>query len=396
VLAQGIWFGLATTPLFLIGPWIAPGLLRAMGHSGQMLEYEIVYFGVLAFGAGATVLVAAQSAYFTGRGATRVVMLVDISATLLNAVLDYAWIFGEWGFPEWGVHGAAWATVVAQWTKVAVFAWLTQRPAERRTYQTRPLGRLDRQLLRRLLRFGGPSAFQMLSEGLAFTLLILFVGQLGSQATAATTLAFSINNVAFVPMMGLGIAVSTLVGQKLGENRSDLAERATWSALFLALAYTSMFAVLYVGFPEWFFVMHERFADKEELDAIRPTALILLRFVAAYCLFDAAQLVFAGAIKGAGDTRYVLIMTLSIGAIAIGIGKVFQAQVADPLLWWWWICAFWVLALAAAFGWRFIGGRWKRYRVIETQVVAEPLTLPTPLSCSTPNEPFVADASQNL
>jgi len=103
--------------------------------------------------------------------------------------------------------------------------------------------------------------------------------------------------------------------------------------------------------------------------------------------------VFAGAIKGAGDTRYVLIVTLSISGTAIGIGKLLQGQAADPLRWWWWICAFWVLALAAAFGWRFVNGRWKRFRVIEPNCVAPMSALPMPLSCSAPDEPCVADRS---
>ena len=96
----------------------------------------------------------------------------------------------------------------------------------------------------------------MLVEIAGFTLFLLLVGRLGPDAMAATTLAFNVNSVAFVPMLGLGIAVTTMVGQQLGRNQPDLAARATWTALWMAVVYMGTMAVLYVAAPDLFLLGH--------------------------------------------------------------------------------------------------------------------------------------------
>ena len=90
---------------------------------------------MLIFGSGSVVIAAAQASFFTGREQTRVVMFVDTTATVLNAALDYLWIFGRCGFPAGGITGAAWATVTAEWFRVLVYALVMLRPATRGTYQ---------------------------------------------------------------------------------------------------------------------------------------------------------------------------------------------------------------------------------------------------------------------
>ena len=97
--------------------------------------------------------------------------------------------------------------------------------------------------MRRLWRYGGPGGLQTFMEVAAFTVFLMLVGRLGEVALAATTLAFNVNNVAWVPMWGLGTAVTAIVGQQLGRNRPDLAARATWTALGIALAYMGTMAL---------------------------------------------------------------------------------------------------------------------------------------------------------
>src|SRR5947208_2223084 len=130
--------------------------------------------------------------------------------------------------------------------------WLLMRRRKERQQFALDGSHFGWELFRRLMRFGLPSGLPQLVEGLAFTMLTNSVAAVGMVAGAATSIAFTINAVAFVPMIGLNITVSTLVGQKLGENRPDLAERATWTALILGTAYTGFFALLYVTVPDSF------------------------------------------------------------------------------------------------------------------------------------------------
>ncbi len=170
-------------------------------------------------------------------------MLVDMFAAAMNIVLDYAWVFGNWGFPEWGIAGAAWATVISLWAKTAIYLVLVLRHKNREQYGTWSGMRFDRELFGRLLRYGFPSGAQLLLDVGAFTGFLVMVGRLGEKELAATGLAFNVNTLAFIPMLGFGMAVTTLVGQRLGENRPELAMRGTWTAFWLSSTYIGVMAL---------------------------------------------------------------------------------------------------------------------------------------------------------
>jgi MATE family multidrug resistance protein len=229
VVWQGVFLGVATIPLFLLLIPLSPAIFARTGHPPRVIAEETLYFQALAYGGGAAVISAALAGFFTGLGASRVVMIVDVCASLVNILLDYVMIFGIGPVPEWGVSGAGWATSMAQWSKVVGYAAIMALPEFRRPYGLVTSCRWDTPLMARLLRFGGPSGLQMFFEVAGFTLLTFLMGTLGEVTLAATTVAFSVNAIAFVPMVGLGIAVATMVGQQLGADRPELAERATWT-----------------------------------------------------------------------------------------------------------------------------------------------------------------------
>ncbi len=373
---QGVWIGLASVPLFLAVIPLAPVIFEGARHAPQIVALEITYFQILTVGAGGVVTATALSAFFTGRGETRVVMIVDVAISLLNIVLDYAWIFGRFGFPEMGIAGAAWATVVSQWTAVLLYALFMLRPKYRDDYGLAGCLRPNLALLRRLLRFGGPNGVQMLLEVAAFTLFILLVGRLGEDAMAATTLAFNVNSVAFIPMLGLSLAVSTMVGQQLGRNRPRLAARATWTALWLALAYMGTMALLYLFAPDLFLMGHAAGTPPEEFDRLRDLTVVLLRFVAAYCLFDALNIVFVGAIKGAGDTRFILWTNLIIAPLPVAAGWWGTTRAGLGLGWCWVVITTWVCTLGLIYLTRFLQGHWRTMRVIEPELDEPPTDAP--------------------
>jgi MATE family, multidrug efflux pump len=373
---QGIWFGWITVPLFLLAIPVAPWLFWLVGHDPAMQKLEVIYFQVLALGAGAVVISNAQSSFYTGRGFTGIVMLVNAGGTLLDIALEYAFIFGAFGLPEMGIAGAALTTVISNWATVLAFWWLMRRPQEREPFNLDD-SHWDWEIIRRLIRFGLPSGLPQLIEGGAFTILTNAVAAVSLVAAAATSLAFTINAVAFVPMIGLNIAVSTIVGQKLGENRPDLAERATWTAMAMAMGYTGLCAMLYLIVPDWFLILHTLFADDASFPAVRQTTIGLLWFVALYCFFDATQIVLVGALRGAGDTRFVLYNATLISVIAITEGLVLSRRFhwqesGYGLYGWWWVMTLWLLVLGITYLGRFKHGGWKNIRVIEPELPNEP------------------------
>lgn len=365
VVWQAVWIGVATVPWSLAFIPLAPALFEQGDNGAAIVALEIDYFRSLSYSGAAIVLSGALSAHFNGLGRVRTVMIVDASAAGLNVVLDYFWIFGLMGFPRWGIAGAGWATTVALWAKTAVYLWLFLRRGERERFGTWTGRRFDLGVTRRLLRFGAVSGLQMMLEVAAFGLFTLLVGRLGSEALAATSLAFNVNNFAFMPVYGVGIAASTMVGRRLGEERPDLAARSTWSCLFWGLAYMGTICLFYVALPDLTLMPYGMSgADATNYENLHAVSVVLLRFLAAFGLLDALNIILSGTLKGAGDVRFVLVSSIAI-AVACVFATWAGIAAGGGLIWCWSVLTAWVLGLAAAFFFRFRQGRWKSLRVIE-------------------------------
>ncbi|OYV81522.1 MAG: hypothetical protein B7Z73_17990, partial [Planctomycetia bacterium 21-64-5] len=261
---QALFIGLITAPLAMATIPLAPKIFAAMGHDPHVARYEVEYYQALCWGESTLVLVAALSAFFTGRGRTRTVMVVDSSAAALNILLDYLWIFGHAGFPALGPAGAAWATTVATWLRLATYLVLWWRPPLRRAFHTLSGWRFDRELFGRLIWFGFPNGLQYLFEMGAFSVFLVLVGQLGKRELAASNLSFNLNSFAFMPILGIGLAASTLVGQHLGEDRPKLAERSTWSAFTLGGGLMAVVASFYLFAPDWLLYAYSINSDPAE------------------------------------------------------------------------------------------------------------------------------------
>ena len=362
---QGARIGLFCIPLFLAMIPVAPWIFRLAGHKAGLAAQETLYFQTCLFGAGAEIIAAAMTAFFTGLGVTRVVMIVDSTAALLNAVLDYGWIFGHYGLPALGIEGAAWSTVTALWFRVFAYGGLMMLARYRRPYGLWSGRRFNAPLMRRLLRYGGPNGLQLLVEVAGFTLFLLLVGNLGETAMAATTLAFNVNTLAFVPMLGLGVALSTMVGQQLGRNHPGLAASATWTSLWMAMVYMGAMALVYVLLPDLLLMGHKMGTSPAEFTRLRDITVVLLRFVAIYCLFDALNVIFSGALKGAGDTRFILTTSLVMTPMPLLAAWVGMHYCGGGLLWCWVVVTVWICVLGLIYGGRFLQGRWRQMRVIE-------------------------------
>ncbi len=149
VVWQAIWIAIGFTPIVLAAVPLAPSLFALAEHTPEMYAAEVKYFQILCACAPAMLIAQAGASFYSGRGQTWVVMLVDASAAILNLVLDYLWIFGYAGFPEWGLAGAAWATVLATWVKALVYVVLPLQRRHRARYGTLSGLRLDFPLVRR-------------------------------------------------------------------------------------------------------------------------------------------------------------------------------------------------------------------------------------------------------
>jgi len=332
---QGVWFS-ALASVVLMGLAFLGGPLFALaGHPAQVQSLEVDYFFLLTLGGGFAILSTALSSYFSGLGQTVPVMVVSLAGAALNVPLDYALIFGVWGAPEMGIRGAAIATVAGSAFSCLLFIWLMVRsPLARARHNLAP-ARPDWDMLRRLMRVGLPAGIQFFLDIMALTGFSLLVGRLGLVELSATNIAFSINGLTYLPVIGMSIAASILVGRSQGQGRPDIAERATGSVLRLALGWMWVVSLAFVLLPGPLFDLFAPGVDvlRQPGDPafadIRETGVVLLRYVALYSLVDGISVVYFGALKGAGDTRFVMLTMLvaSIGVLILPAWTVVQLGV---------------------------------------------------------------------
>jgi MATE family multidrug resistance protein len=368
VLWQGIYFSILAGVLIAALAPLAGPVFALAGHAPAVQANEAVFAAILMTGALPIVLMATLSTFFAGRGSTGVVLLVNIASTTVNIVLDYLWIFGKAGFPRAGVAGAAWSTVIAQAVGAGLFLALVLRAPFRKAYGTLSGWRFDRRLFARLLRFGLPTGLQYSLEILAFALFMIIVGRISTNALAASGIAFNLNMLVFLPMLGLSVGVSSLVGRYLGAERPDLAERSTWSAFWMSAAYMSGCGLLYVFGGRFLLAPYGAGGDPVSFAGVEPIAAVLLRFVALYSLFDMMNLIFAAGLKGAGDTLYPLGLTVVLSLTAmLGPGYVACVLLGGGVYVAWTAASAYVILLGLLMLRRFRQGRWKSMRVIEAR-----------------------------
>lgn len=371
---QAIWVGVMVSPLILACSPLAPWVFELAGHEPSIRAEEIRYFQALNWGAGGMLVSQAAAAFYSGRGKTRIVMIVDSLFALLNVLLDYAWIFGHFGFPEGGIEGAGYATAVSLWLKAFTYVLLMLQSHHRVQFGTATGCRLDWQQFRRLWYYGGPSGLQMLLDVVGFTVFVLLVGRLGSVEAEATSMAFSISTLAFMPIWGFGMGAGILVGQHLGENQPDLASRAAWNSLLVGMAYMAIISLMYVFIPNaflwWFFYgagsLDGVVGDSDLMTGqVGVLATTLLQFVAAYNLFDALLTILVSAIKGAGDTRFVLLVSTLMGVVLAVLSWMAVEVLQLGLYGCWGLIVAWIWALGIIYYLRFVQGKWRDMRVIE-------------------------------
>ncbi|MCG6908554.1 MAG: MATE family efflux transporter [Deltaproteobacteria bacterium] len=369
---QGGYFALISACILASFYFLSRPLFALIGHSPPVRELEIAYFNILTLGAGLVVLSSALSCFYTGRGLTWAVMWVHLAGAALNIPLDYCLIYGVGPFPVLGIVGAAIATVSASALINIIFILLIFNRHNRSQFGTWRNRRWDGDLFARLMRYGLPSGGQFFLEIFGFAFFIQMLGRLGDLELAASNIVLSIESLAFLPMFGVHIATTTLVGQAIGSGQPDDAVIATTSSLHIAITYMVLMVAIFTLVPEPLLALFENnHVDPALSGRISKLGIVLLRFVALFCLFDAMNLVFSGALKGAGDTQFILgtIAALSCGVMILPIYlaiEIFEAGIYTA----WVLITLYIAALGVAFYLRYRHGKWKKMRVIEAVAAA--------------------------
>ena len=365
---QGIWSAFAGSLVLGSTWWLAEPLFALAGHDPQIQPLEVVYFRILTLGSGFALFGSSLAGFYSGRGQTRPVMVANIAAAVINVPLDYLLIFGGFGIPPMGIVGAGLATVTGWLLCVVILGLLIFTRAHDKLYGVLAGWRFEWDMFRRLLRYGLPSGVNFFMELAAVTWFSFEVGNFGRNALAASNIAFSVNSLVFLPMLGLNIALSSLVGQSMGRGKPQEAERATWNTLHIAVAYMLPLAIFIAAAAGPLMdVFSPGDMSPEQFAPIRELGIIILYFIAIYSLVDAGNIVYFGALKGAGDTLGVMYLLGGGLAFLLVLPILIMKHLNAASVFNYWVTfTVYVILLAVAASLRFYRRGWHSIRVVET------------------------------
>ena len=358
----GLWLaaisGILMLPLVPLGNWI----FAATAASAELLALERAYYGIVTAGGVFVFWQMAVASYFTGRGRTGIVFWVSLCGNVFNVALDPLLIFGGWGIPALGVAGAACATVFSLALQSVVLFWLARRDFRRRPVPREPLRETFR-FLRNILRFGVPSGAYDVLNMASFTIFVFVSGRVGDVAFAASNACFTVNYLLYAPMMGFAIGAQTFVGQACGSGDCALARRAVRRTLLLGLGFVIVACMAVIALRGPLLSLFAP-ADPAMQAEFVSVGSVLFMLMSAWMLFDGADTILSGALKGAGDTKFVM-WWMFVSSFLLWMPAVFAVarwHNTMPALWATMVAYVLVICTGTALRWRL--GRWRSIALV--------------------------------
>lgn len=318
ILPQALWLSLFLG--IIIGPlcYYAGPLLSLLQLDEATLGKSLGYLQAVAWGLPATALFQALRCHTQGLGIMRPFAIASVIGFLANIPLNYALIYGKWGFPELGATGCGWATAISMWLSPVLIGGYIMASRELRPYLP-PLQLVlpDREAIRDILRLGVPIGLTFFLEIGVFSVISLMVATLGNAAMAAHQIAYNVWDVLYMPLISVGSAMATRVGHAIGSNdhgQVQLAVRTgTGITIIVGLASTLLLLIV----PGHLISAYTNDAD------IHLIAARLIQLVALFVVIDSVQVAASYCLRAFKDTRYpFVVMCLSYWLFAL------------PLSWW--------------------------------------------------------------
>jgi MATE family multidrug resistance protein len=363
---QALYLGLASYPILLAFVPLIRYVFVVTGQDPSLGALATVYAQWLLVGSVFVILRTALGSFFVGIGKTRTVMLANILGAVANIPLSYLLIFGKLGLPALGIRGAALGTIGGSLVSLIVLLVYYVRETSRDPFRAPSPLRYVPDLMGRLLRFGVPAGVEPFLNWFAFNVFVQIMHAYGPDTAAAATIAFNWDTVAFVPMLGLGTAATSVIGQHIGAQDHDGAQRSVYLTLRVAVLYSLVMIALFVGLAgPLVSVFASGFQDAD--GQIAAMAAVMLRLLAIYTIANSSKLVLGGSLRAAGDTTWVMWISIAVHW-AMAVGAVLLARAAKVHQFVTWSTLILMnLTHASAVYYRFRTGKWRELTLIEQE-----------------------------
>lgn len=298
--------------LFLM-VFAAKPIMYAMNQPSEVVDLAMPYLNLVAVSLIPLIVFQGFKQFSDGLSLTKYPMYATIAANVVNIILNYIFIFGKFGMPALGVVGAAIGTLASRVIMVAYLWYVLSQHYKARDYvRNIKIFTLSKQMLKKLLGLGFPSALQMFFEVAIFTSAIWLSGILGKNPQAANQIALNVSSMTFMVAMGFGVAAMIRVGNQKGLKRFLELRRIALSILVLSTLLAVVFAIIFVLFHEALPKLYLDY-DNELLFAdnfqVASIAAKLLLIAAIFQISDTVQVVALGVLRGMQDVKIPTVIT---------------------------------------------------------------------------------------
>jgi putative MATE family efflux protein len=304
--ALSMWAGLAIT---VIGFIFTKPLLLLLGTPENILENSVTYLRIVFIGTCANFIYNGMSGMIRGLGDSKWPLYALLFASGLNIVLDTLFVVCF----HWDVAGVAWATIISQVISGAILIWKLNTGCYKARINFRHPA-MDKQILKHIVRLGAPAAIQGLAFSCGSMITQSFANRFGSDFIAANAIIMKVDGFAIMPMMGLGNAVTTYVGQNVGAGNMDRVNKGVKLTLIMAVSCSLFVGILLIFFGKY--LMKAFGVDEHVLDM----GIKGLNFIALFYSFMAVQNVLGGTLRGAGDSATSALTSVVSTFIRVPLG----------------------------------------------------------------------------
>lgn len=315
---QSVWVAcVAVLPAWVI-LWNTDAVLLALGQSEALARTAQLFMHGYMWSLLPFLIFQALRGFVSALERPGWIFTISAGGVVLNALTSWTLIFGHFGLPALGVFGGGLATTIVWSIMAAGLGLVTARnPAFRRFDIFGHFWRADPARFAEIVRLGLPIAFTLWSEGAVFAAAVGLMGLIGEASVAAHAVALQLAALSFMVPLGLGQAATVRVGLGYGRRDAAAIRRAGWTAFVLGTGFMTMMAILMWSIPRQLvdFFLEPTAANAPVIDL----AVQFLGVAAAFQIFDGAQVVGAGMLRGLQDTRWPMVFAV-FGYWAIGIG----------------------------------------------------------------------------
>ncbi|AUS07111.1 MATE family efflux transporter [Pseudotamlana carrageenivorans] len=293
--------------------YFAKPLMYFMKQPVEVVELAIPYLDLVAVSLIPLVIFQGFKQFSDGMSMTRYPMYATLVGNVVNIVLNYVLIFGKFGFPELGIVGAAYGTLVSRILMVWYIWYLLKGKEKSKAFVTNiKFFVLDKLMIKKLLHLGSPSAMQMFFEVAIFTAAIWLSGLLGKNPQAANQIALNLSSMTFMVATGLSVAAMIRVGNQKGLKAYFELRRIAFSLFLMGTLLAVLFALFFSVFHEYLPKIYVDFDDAKNLADNKEVVGIASKLLIAAAIFqisDSIQVLVLGALRGLQDVKIPTLIT---------------------------------------------------------------------------------------